>query len=56
MDPHSRAAKKNMSPGSEVLRISCKDHVTNEEVRAKIQRTIGKHEDLLIIVKGCKLK
>ena len=28
-----------------------KDHVTNEEVRAKIQRAIGPHEDLLTIVK-----
>ena len=28
-----------------VLRISYKDHVTNEEVRAKIQQAIGPHED-----------
>ena len=34
-----------------ILRISCKDHVTNEEVRAKIQQAIGPHEDLLTIVK-----
>ena len=27
------------------LRISYKDHVTNEEVRAKIQQAIGPHED-----------
>ena len=32
-----------------------KDHVTNEEVRAKIQQAIGPHEDL-IIVKRRKLK
>ena len=36
--------------------ISYKDHVTNEEVRAKIQRTIGPHEDLLTIVKRRKLQ
>ena len=30
-----------------ILRISYKDHVTNEEVRAKIQQAIGPHEDLL---------
>ena len=30
-----------------VLRISYKDRVTNEEVRAKIQQAIGPHEDLL---------
>ena len=34
-----------------ILRISYKDHVTNDEVRAKIQQAIGPHEDLLIIVK-----
>ena len=34
-----------------ILRISYKDHVTNEEVRAKIQQAIGPHEDLLAIVK-----
>ena len=33
-----------------------KDHVTNEEVRAKIQQAIGPHEDLLIIVKRRKLQ
>ena len=38
-----------------VLRISYKDHVTNEEVRAKIQQAIGPHEDLLTIVKRHKL-
>ena len=31
-----------------ILRISYKDHVTNEEVRAKIQQAIGPHEDLTI--------
>ena len=30
-----------------ILHISYKDHVTNEEVRAKIQQSIGPHEDLL---------
>ena len=39
-----------------LLRISYKDHVTNEEVRAKIQQTIGPHEDLLAIVKRRKLQ
>ena len=34
-----------------ILRISYKDHVTNEEVRAKIQQAIGPHEDLLTIFK-----
>ena len=61
MDPHSRAAKKNTSHGNKVLpqdtkRISYKDHVTNEEVRAKIQQAIGPHEDLLTTAKRCKLQ
>ena len=32
-----------------ILRISYKDHVTNEEVRAKIQQAIGTREDLTIV-------
>ena len=39
-----------------ILRISHKDHVTNEEVHAKIQQAIGPHEDLLTIVKRHKLQ
>ena len=39
-----------------ILRISYKDHVTKEEVRAKIQQAIGSHEDLLTIVNRRKLK
>ena len=39
-----------------ILRISYKDHVTNEEVRAKIQQAIGPHEDLLTIIKRRKLQ
>ena len=39
-----------------ILRISCKDHVTNEEVRAKIQQAVEPHEDLLTIVKRRKLQ
>ena len=38
-----------------ILNISYKDHVTNEEVRARIQRAIGPHDDLLTIVKKRKL-
>ena len=45
MDPHSRAPKKPY-----------KDHVTNEEVRAKLQQAVGPHEDLLTIVKRRKLQ
>ena len=41
---------------SQILHISYKDHVTNEEVCVKIQQAIGPHEDLLTIVKRCKLQ
>ena len=60
MDPHSRAPKKNTSHGNEcyrkILHISYKDHVTNGEVRAKIQQATGPHEDPLTIVERCKLQ
>ena len=39
-----------------ILHISYKDHVTNGEVRAKIQQTSGPHEDLLTIGKRRKLQ
>ena len=39
-----------------VLCISYKHHVTNEEVRAKIQQAIGPRKDLLTIVKRRKLQ
>ena len=55
MDPHSRTPKKNTSY-RKILRISYKDHVTNEEIRANIQHAIGPHEDFLTIVKRRKLQ
>ena len=39
-----------------ILRISYKDHVTNEEVHAKIQLAIGSQKDLLTMVKRRKLQ
>ena len=39
-----------------ILHISYKDHVTNKEVRAKIQQAIGPQEDDLTIVKRRKLQ
>ena len=38
-----------------ILHISYKDHVTSEEVRAKIQQAVGPYEGLLTIVKSRKL-
>ena len=37
-----------------LLNISYKDHVTNEEVRRKIQAAIGEYEELLTLVKKRK--
>ena len=39
-----------------ILRISYKDHVTNQKILAKIQQTIGPHEDLLTTLKIRKLQ
>ena len=39
-----------------ILRISYKDHATNEEARAKIQQAIQPYDDLLNIVKRRKLQ
>ena len=39
-----------------LLVISYRDHVTNEEVRNTIRRSIGPYEDLINIVRKCKLR
>ena len=39
-----------------ILHISYKDHVTNEEIRAKIQQAIRAHKGLLTIVKRRKVQ
>ena len=39
-----------------LLNISYKDHVTNEDVRRKIQASIGKHDEPLTLVKKRKLR
>ena len=55
-DRQRRIQAMEMRCDRKILRISYKDHVTNEEVRAKIQQAIGPHEDLLTIVKRRKLQ
>ena len=45
----SRIQAMDMRCYRKILHISYKDHVTNEEVRAKIQQATGPHEDLLMI-------
>ena len=59
MDPHIRLQRRiqamEMRCYRKVLHISYKDHVTHEEVCAKIQQALGPHEDLTI-VKRCKLQ
>ena len=39
-----------------LLNISYKDHVTNEEVRRKIQAAIGEYDELLTLVKKRQLR
>ena len=51
-----RIQAMEMRCNRKILRISYKDHVTNEEVRAKIQQAIGPHEYLPTIVKRRKLQ
>ena len=45
-----------MSCYRRLLNISYKDHLTNEEVRNRIQNAIGVHDDLLTMVKKWKLR
>ena len=52
----SRIQAMEMRHCCKILHISYKDHVTNEEVHAKIQQAVGPHEDLLTIVKKRKLQ
>ena len=63
LGPHTRWAELQrriqaieMRCYRKILCNSYKDHVTNEEFRAKIQQAIGLHEDLLTIVKRFKLQ
>ena len=51
-----RIEAMEMSCYHNILHVLYKDHVTNEEVRAKIQQATGPHEDLLTIVKRRKLQ
>ena len=39
-----------------LLNISYKDHISNEEVRRKIQTAIGEYDELLTLVKKRKLR
>ena len=51
-----RIRAKQMRRYSKIQRIPYKDHVTNEDVSAKIQQAIGPHKDLLTILKRRKPK
>ena len=44
-----RVQAMEMRCSRKILHISYKDHVTSEEVRAKIQQAIRPHEDLTVI-------
>ena len=53
---HRRTQAMEMRCYRKKLRISYKDHVTNEEDCAKIQQAIRPHADLLTIIKRRKLQ
>ena len=55
-EPQRRIQAMEMRCYHKILQISYKDHVTNENVRAKIRQAIGPHEDLLTTVKRRKLQ
>ena len=55
-DLQTRLQVMEMRCYREILLISYKDNVTNEEVRAKIQQTFGPNEDHLTIIKRRKLQ
>ena len=53
---HRKIQAMEMRCYRKILRISYKDHATNEEARAKIQQAIQPYDDLLNIVKRRKLQ
>ena len=55
-EPQRRIRALEMRCLCNILHISYKAHVTNEEVGAKTQQATGPHEDLLTIVKRRKLQ
>ena len=54
--PQGRIQAMEMRCYRKILHLPYKDHVTNEEVRAKIQQVIGPNEDLLTIVNRRRLQ
>ena len=55
-DTESRMQALEMRCFRRLLGISYKDHITNEEVKARIGKAMGSYEDLLNSVKRRKLK
>ena len=53
-EPQRRIQAMEMRCYRKIVYISYNGHVTNEEVRAKIQQAVGPHEDLLTIVERHK--
>ena len=55
-EPQKRTQAFWMKCYQRLLNISCKDHVTNEDVRRMIQAATGKYYELLALVKQRKLR
>ena len=59
--PSQQSSKEEYKPRKmmcycQILHLSYKDHVTNEEILSKTQQAMGPHKHLLTIVKRCKLQ
>ena len=52
----NRTQALKMRCSRRLLSISYKDHVTNEEVRRKVQAAIGEYDEFLTLVKKRKLR
>ena len=55
-DIKRRTQALEMRCSCKLLTILYRDHIANEEVKARIGNTIGPYEELLTSVKRCKLK
>ena len=55
-DIERRIQALEMTCFRKLLGMSCRDHITNKEVKTRIGNTISPYEDLLTSVKRCKQK
>ena len=56
LDKRTQAFEIRCNPNRRLLNISYKDHVTNGDVRRKIQAAIGEYDELMTLIKKRKLR